>query len=247
MLYAILTDIHANREALTACLAHAEMRGARHYVFLGDLVGYGADPGWVVDTVAGYVRGGALAVLGNHDEAVAAAPTRHMNSMARQVAEWTRAQLDARQLRFLAALPLTVESGAYLFVHASAARPRDWEYVTGPVEAARSMMATECRVTFCGHVHEPALYNLSQTGKISSFIPAGDAAIPLGTQRHWLVLPGSVGQPRDGNPAACYALYDDATHELTFLRVPYDHETAARKIREAGLPEHISNRLKLGV
>ncbi|TFW00947.1 metallophosphoesterase [Oxalobacteraceae bacterium OM1] len=246
MLTAILTDLHANREAVEACLAHAEMRGAQRYAFLGDLVGYGADPGWVVDTVRDYVARGALVVLGNHDEAVAAAPGKHMNPVARQVVEWTRAQLNAEQLAFLATLPLTAEAGDVFFVHASAARPREWEYITGSVEAARSMMATDRRVTFCGHVHEPALYNLTQTGKISSFIPAGDAAIPLGTQRNWLVIPGSAGQPRDGNPAACYALYDDASNELTFLRVPYDHITAAGKIRAAGLPESLANRLGAG-
>jgi diadenosine tetraphosphatase ApaH/serine/threonine PP2A family protein phosphatase len=247
MLYAIFTDIHANREALTACLAHAATRGANRFAFLGDLVGYGADPGWVVDTVREHVSQGAIAVLGNHDQAVTAEASKHMNPLARQVAEWTRTQLSPEQLGFLAKLPFTVEQGECLFVHASAARPREWEYITGSVEAARSMMATACRVTFCGHVHEPALYNLSPTGKISSFIPAGDAAIPLGTQRHWLVIPGAVGQPRDGNPAAAYALYDDATHELTFLRVPYDVESAAGKIAAAGLPEHFSSRLRLGV
>jgi diadenosine tetraphosphatase ApaH/serine/threonine PP2A family protein phosphatase len=246
MLIAILTDIHANREALTACLAHAQERRAQRYVFLGDLVGYGADPAWVVDTVADYVSRGALAVLGNHDAAVAQAPTRHMNPEARQVVEWTRAQLDPNQLQFLDRLPLTQEAHGCLFVHASAAEPRNWEYITGTMEAVKSMHATRCRVTFCGHVHEPALYNLSLTGKISSFVPTGDSSIPLGTTRRWLVIPGSVGQPRDGNPAACYALFDDATHDLVYFRVPYDYEAAAAKIRAAGLPQSLGNRLEQG-
>jgi diadenosine tetraphosphatase ApaH/serine/threonine PP2A family protein phosphatase len=246
MLTAILTDIHANREALTACLAHADERRPQRYAFLGDLVGYGADPAWVVDTVMDYVERGAIAVQGNHDIAVAQAPGKHMNPQARAVVEWTRAQLDARQLEFLEKLPLTREAGDCLFVHASAAEPRNWEYITGTLEAVKSMHATRCRITFCGHVHEPALYNLSPTGKVSSFVPTGDSSIPLGTQRRWLVLPGSVGQPRDGNPAACYALYDDVSHELIYFRVPYDYETAAAKIRSAGLPQSIGNRLEHG-
>ncbi|HZW20665.1 metallophosphoesterase family protein [Noviherbaspirillum sp.] len=246
MLIAILTDIHANREAMTACLAHARERNAQRYAFLGDLVGYGADPAWVVDTVMDYVARGAFAVQGNHDIAVTQAASKHMNPQAREVVEWTRAQLNEEQLQFLDKLPLTQEHNNLLFVHATAAEPKSWEYITGTLEAVKSMHATRARITFCGHVHEPALYNLSPTGKVSSFVPTGDSSIPLGTQRRWLVLPGSVGQPRDGNPAACYALFDDVTHELVYFRVPYDYESAAAKIRAAGLPQSIGNRLEHG-
>jgi diadenosine tetraphosphatase ApaH/serine/threonine PP2A family protein phosphatase len=247
MLIAILTDIHANREALTACLAHAAERHAQRHAFVGDLVGYGADPGWVVDTVMAHVQNGAIAVLGNHDDAVAREPDKHMTAAAREAAAWTRSQLDQRQLQFLADLPLTAEHNNCLFVHASAAQPRQWEYITGITQAIKSMDATHCRITFCGHVHEPALYNLSPTGKVSSFVPTGDSSIPLGSQRHWLVIPGSVGQPRDGNPAACYALFDDVTHDLTYFRVPYDHDAASAKIRAAGLPPSLGTRLEFGL
>lgn len=246
MLIAILTDIHANREAMTACLAHARERHAQRYAFLGDLVGYGADPGWVVDTVMEHVANGAIAVQGNHDVAVIKTPGKHMNPQARAVVEWTRAQLNAEQLAFLESLPLTQEANNSLYVHATAADPKGWEYITGVMEAVKSMHATRCRITFAGHVHEPALYNLSPTGKVSSFVPTGDSSIPLGTQRRWLVLPGSVGQPRDGNPAACYALFDDVTNELTYFRVPYDYESTAAKIRAAGLPQSIGSRLGEG-
>lgn len=246
MLIAILTDIHANREAMTACLAHAQERNAQRHAFLGDLVGYGADPAWVVDTVMDYVQRGAIAVQGNHDAAVTQAPSKNMNPDARRVVEWTRAQLGESQLQFLDKLPLTQEAGNSLFVHASAAEPKNWEYISGVLEAIKSMHATRCRITFAGHVHEPALYNLSPTGKVSSFVPTGDSSIPLGTQRRWLVLPGSVGQPRDGNPAACYALFDDVTNELIYFRVPYDYESAAARIHNAGLPQSIGNRLEHG-
>lgn len=246
MLTAVMTDLHANREALSACLEHAQQRSAERYAFLGDLVGYGADPGWVVDTVMDYMERGALAVLGNHDTAVAHEQHYQMHSEARQAIEWTRNQLNPEQLAFLRNLPLSVEANGCLFVHASAAAPSQWEYITGTLEAARSMYATGCRVTFCGHVHTPALYNLSNTGKVSSFTPSGDSSIPLGTQRHWLVIPGAVGQPRDGNPAACYALFDDVTNELTYYRVPYDCETASIKILVAGLPMSFSQRLLAG-
>lgn len=246
MLIAVLTDLHANREALTACLEHAQQRQAERYFFLGDLVGYGADPAWVVDTVMDYAQRGALAVLGNHDTAVAHEQHYQMHAEARQAIAWTRAQLAPAQLSFLQKLPLSVEALGCLFVHASAAAPSQWEYITDTHEATRSMHATACRITFCGHVHLPSLYNLSGTGKVSSFTPGGDSSIPLSAPRHWLVIPGSVGQPRDGNPAACYALFDDATSELTYYRVPYDCETAASKILAAGLPASFGKRLLLG-
>jgi diadenosine tetraphosphatase ApaH/serine/threonine PP2A family protein phosphatase len=169
-----------------------------------------------------------------------------MGALAREVAAWTRARLTPAQRQFLAALPLTVEQRGCLFVHASAAEPRQWEYVSGVLEALKCLHATACRIVFCGHVHQPALYNLSPTGKVSAFVPHGDSSIPLGTQRRWLVIPGAVGQPRDGNPAACYAVFDDVTQELTYFRVPYDHEAAAEKIRAAGLPSGLADRLERG-
>lgn len=247
MLIAILTDLHANREAVTACLAHAQERGATHHAFLGDLVGYGADPAWVVDTVMEHVRRGAWAVLGNHDIAVAQETRAQMHEDARNVVEWTRAQLSEAQLAFLRGLPLTAEHGDVLFVHATAANPQQWEYITGTLEAIKSMHATRCRITFCGHVHMPALYNLSPTGKVAAFKPVPETTIPLSAQRRWLAIPGAAGQPRDGDPAAAYALYDDQQGEITFFRVPYDYETAAQKIVAAGLPRQFAMRLESGV
>jgi diadenosine tetraphosphatase ApaH/serine/threonine PP2A family protein phosphatase len=245
MLIAVMTDLHANREALTACLEHAQQRHAEQYAFLGDLVGYGADPGWVVDTVMDHVQRGALVVLGNHDAAVTQEHDQ-MHADARQAIVWTRAQLNPMQLHFLQNLPLSAQLKDCLFVHASAAEPSHWEYIMSTHSAAHSMHATNCRFTFCGHVHIPALYNLSAVGKVSAFAPTGDSSIPLGTQRHWLIIPGSVGQPRDGNPAACYAMFNDVTNEVTYYRVPYDCETAAHKILAAGLPAAFGHRLLAG-
>lgn len=245
MLTAILTDIHGNREALEACLAHIEQRKVDRYAFLGDFVGYGADPGFVIDTVKGYVERGAIALLGNHDSAAAGNHER-MNDDATLAIEWTRRQLSAGQREFLEDLPLFAEDGDRLYVHASAAEPERWDYVIEERSAARSLMATDAAVTFCGHVHVPALYHISVTGKIAHFSPSPDVPIPLTRQRRWLAVIGAVGQPRDRNPAACYALYDDVTRELTYVRVPYDVEAAARKINAAGLPLFLSARLAWG-
>lgn len=243
MKIAVLTDLHANREAVQAVMEHAEARGAEQWAFVGDFVGYGADPAWVVEMAREKVARGAIAVQGNHDLAVAQGPSTTMRLDARRVVEWTRAQLDEAQIAFLANLPLTQPWGELLFVHANAYNPAGWDYLQGRMEASRSMMATQQRITFCGHMHEPRLFHLSAVGKTSDFTPISGEPIPLLGTRRWLVIPGSAGQPRDGDPAACYALYDDDRAELTYWRVPYDVETAGAKIRAADLPQALAERL----
>lgn len=246
MKLALITDLHANREAVQAVLDHARAQGAGRYAFLGDYVGYGADPAWVVDTVMAYVAEGAIAVGGNHDAGAAQAPSPTMRPDARKVIEWTQAQLDEKQLGWLRRLPLSVTDGNMLFVHANAFAPAEWEYIQGRLEAVRSLHATPCHYTFCGHMHEPKLFHLSGTGKAGDFVPTPGVPIPVPPHRQWLIIPGSAGQPRDGNPAACYAMFDTAEQSLTFHRVPYDHDTAADKIRRAGLPSVLADRLAHG-
>ena len=246
MRLAILTDLHANREAVEAVLEHASGQRVDRYALLGDFVGYGADPAWVVDVVRAHVEAGAFAVQGNHDLAVAHGPTPTMRADPRFVVEWTRGQLDAEQIAFLARLPLTQQTGELLLVHANAWAPGEWDYVTGRAEALRSLHATRQRITFCGHMHEPRLYHVSPTGKAADFVPTAGMPIPLLAPRRWLAIPGAAGQPRDGDPAAAYAVYDDATLELTFWRVPYDVDTAVAKIIDAGLPQRLAVRLADG-
>ena len=246
MKLALITDLHANREAVQSVLDHAKAQGAGRYAFLGDYVGYGADPGWVVDTVIEHVRQGAIAVGGNHDAGTTRGPSPNMRLDARRVIEWTQQQLNEKQLGFLRSLPLAQVDGDMLFVHANAFAPADWEYIQGRIEAVRSLHATPCHYTFCGHMHEPKLFHLSGTGKAGEFVPTAGVPIPVPAHRQWLVIPGSAGQPRDGNPAACYAMFDVAEQTLTFHRVPYDHEAAANKIRLAGLPPGLADRLAHG-
>lgn len=243
MKLALIADLHANREAVEAVLAHALGQGAQRFAFLGDFVGYGADPGWVVDRVREHIAAGAIAVMGNHDEAAVRGPRPSMVADARLVVEWTRSRLSSEQLDFLAALPMSVTDGELLFVHANAHAPADWAYIVGQAEAVRSLQASTRRFTFCGHVHEPRLFHMTGSGKSGSFVPVPGVPIPLSPQRRWLAIPGSCGQPRDGNPAACYAIFEIDSATLTFHRVPYDHETAAAEVRAAGLPESLAARL----
>ncbi|MDI4633625.1 metallophosphoesterase family protein [Pelomonas sp. V22] len=246
MKLALISDLHANRQALSAVLAHAESRGVDSHALLGDFVGYGGDPAWVLDQVMRLVKDGAVAVMGNHDSAVVRGPLPGMRDEAREVIEWTRSQLRPEQLEFLSQLPMMAERGELLFVHANAYDPAGFEYIQGRLEAVRSMHATKARYSFCGHMHEPMLFHLSGTGKAGEFTPQAGVEIPLLPNRQWLSIPGSCGQPRDGNPAACYAIFDTDQGLLSFQRVPYDADAAAASVRAAGLPARLAERLVLG-
>ena len=245
MRLAIFADIHANRQAFEACLALARARGAERMILLGDYVGYGADPEWAVETAMGMVDGGAIAVRGNHDQAVGT-PTATFNAEAQAAIEWTRGRLGAEQRRFLSELPLVVQEDDRLYVHSEASKPANWRYVQSTADAARSIMATPVHVTFCGHIHRPALYSMSAAAKMTSFVPKPGVAVQLLPGRRWLAVLGSVGQPRDGNPSASFAMLDTEAKEITYCRVPYDVETAARRIRENGLPRWLADRLLIG-
>jgi diadenosine tetraphosphatase ApaH/serine/threonine PP2A family protein phosphatase len=245
VLLALFADIHANRQAFSACLDFARAHGAERFVCLGDYVGYGADPEWTVETVMNLVENGALAVRGNHDSAVGT-PSESMNAEAQAVIEWTRGRLSATQRHFLAELPLTLQEDDRLYVHSEASSPAKWRYVQSTAEAGRSLLATGAHVTFCGHIHRPALYSISVTGKMTSFVPTSGVTLQLLRGRRWLTVLGSVGQPRDGDPAASFAMFDTTSREITFCRVPYDVDTAAMRIRENGLPHWLADRLSVG-
>jgi diadenosine tetraphosphatase ApaH/serine/threonine PP2A family protein phosphatase len=245
MRIALITDIHGNREALEACLDHASRNRIDRYVFLGDYVGYGADPVWALETVMDHEARGAVAVLGNHD-AAAIAPDPRMSSRAFEAMEWTRDRLGAAHLDFIRRLPLSLEDEDRLYVHASANAPGEWNYVRDLYVASKSLTATQAHITLCGHTHTPMLFHMSMTGKIASFEPIERVDVALAARRRWLAVIGSVGQPRDRNPAACYGVLDTAGDILTYIRLPYDIDAAARKICAAGLPLELGARLYEG-
>ena len=251
MKIALLSDIHANLAALDACLEHAHAQGAEQLALLGDLVGYGAEPGPVLDRIMLLVAGGALCVRGNHDEA-ALAPPAVTENLGDQSAQWTGPQLNAAQRAFLAGLPLTAHLGMdALLVHASADGPERWHYIADGNAAERSMAAATqldpgIRYVFSGHVHEQALYFLTPTAKLMRFNPQPGVPVPVPPHRQWLAIVGSCGQPRDGDTRAMYALFDAGAATLTFQRVRYDHLSAAAKVRTSGLPAFFADRLEKG-
>lgn len=252
MKIALLSDIHANLQALQACVSHAQSQGAEQFALLGDLVGYGADPGPVLDYAMGLAARGALCVRGNHDEA-ALAPRPQARTLGEQSAQWTAPRLNQEQRDFLAGLPLSARLGANaLLVHASADSPERWHYVIDAGAAERSLdaatlMDPAIRYVFSGHVHEQALYFLTPTAKLMRFTPQPGVAVPVPPHRQWLALVGSCGQPRDGDTRAMYALFDEQAATLCFHRVGYDHMAAAAAVRASGLPEFCAQRLEEGL
>jgi diadenosine tetraphosphatase ApaH/serine/threonine PP2A family protein phosphatase len=245
MRFAILTDIHANREAFEAVLADVEGHGIDRIVLLGDIVGYGPDPEWCCDRATELVAAGGLCVRGNHDSA-AAGIRESMSPLAREAMDWTRTRLDDARRMFLAGLPLSEEVRDVLFVHASANEPAAWSYINSDTRATPSFRATAARLIFCGHVHVPFLASADLGGVVREHGVKPGLPIPLLRSRRWLAVVGSVGQPRDGVPQAGWALLDTAKNELTFRRTPYDAATTAEKLRAAGLPENLATRLLKG-
>jgi diadenosine tetraphosphatase ApaH/serine/threonine PP2A family protein phosphatase len=246
LLIALLSDIHANIEALDACMRHARDRGVDRYAFLGDFVGYGADPGAVVDVVARCAAEGAVALKGNHDQAIEKG-AGYFNDAAQAALDWAKKTLNPAQKSFLAQLPLIAREGEICFVHASAASPQRWTYIDSPSAAKSCVEAAETCYTFCGHEHDQVLYFESSGGRMSEFRPTAGTPIPVPSHRRWVVIVGSVGQPRDNNPAAAYTLFDPERQQVTFCRVVYDAAAAADKIRSCGLPASLAFRVELGI
>lgn len=241
---AILADIHANREALDAVLERLDALRADQIILLGDLVGYGPDPGYVVDAAMRLVERGAVCLLGNHDEAVEKGPSG-MNEFARDAMRWTQTQLTPDQKAFLKSLPMQHLYSDVHFTHASAARG-DWPYVRDVNSALKCLEATLARTVICGHTHVPAIFYAATGAKPTRFVPIANKPAPLFGGRRQVVVAGSVGQPRDGNPAACLALLETQAREVTMVRVPYDARQTASKITKAGLPSWLGNRLQTG-
>jgi predicted phosphodiesterase len=240
----LFADLHSNLEAFDACLSRAQELGVTRFVFLGDLVGYNADPAALIDRIADLVASKkAIAILGNHDEAVFKDSRDKMNANANAAIEWTKSQLNNAQVQFLKELPLIVNEEKICFVHASAYNPADWNYVTDSMSAWRCAQSSGKSYTFVGHAHEQALFYQSAVGKLIRFAPHPGDEIPVLQHRQWVSVVGSLGQPRDGNPEACFAVFEPETEVLTFHRTPYDNFSAAEKVRRAGLPEELAHRL----
>lgn len=240
MRYAVLSDIHANLEALTAVLADAAAH-ADALLCLGDTVGYGADPAPCVDVVAERCQ---AVVGGNHEHGVVGLlDLGWFNGNARAAAEWTAERLDDDQRAWLAALPLVREIEDATLVHASPRHPEEWDYLLSADDGYAAFSAFATRLCFVGHSHLPGVWSQGSSGRDYR---AGLADVELEPGRRYIVNVGSVGQPRDHDPRAAYAVWDVAARRVRLRRVPYDVATARRKILAAGLPAFLGDRLPSG-
>ena len=240
MRIAVISDVHSNLVALDAVLAHAGPVDALWH--LGDVVGYGPDPDGVVARLS---QVGAVGVRGNHDAAaIGGDEIDQFNPEARSAMEWTRAAIADPTRIWLAGLPDRRAEGDVTLVHGS---PRDptWEYLTSPAAARVSFSVLETAHGLNGHTHIPLAFVL-QGDRVEALRPDDGDALPLDGLRT-IANPGSVGQPRDGDPRASYLILDPEAGVLTWHRVAYDIEAVQAAMSTAGLPPRLAARLSHGV
>ncbi len=242
MRYLVISDIHANLEALDAVLAAAPAHD--RVLLLGDVVGYGADPNAVVDHVR--TLSGLVAIRGNHDKVAAGLDsTEGFNYLAKHAISWTSATLTPANLAWLAALeqgPLAVDET----VQVCHGAPFDEDcYVFDDLDAVRALQTSERQLCLFGHTHVPAAYGLTNQ-LLHLGAPKSGTPLSIGGGARYLINVGAVGQPRDGDPRAAFGLVDTAAMTLTAHRVPYDIAAAQAKILAAGLPEVLATRLARG-
>ncbi len=239
MKFAIFGDIHANLEALEAVMADAEQQSCTHFVCIGDIVGYNANPHECLDFVRSL---DCPVVKGNHDEE-ASADTEliGLNPLAEQAMTWTRAHLDAEDKQWLRDLRMVRQVRDFTIVHATLDTPSSWGYITNKFDAMASFSYQYTPVCFFGHTHAPKFYVKSSSVNVHPGL-----SVDLESGKKYFINVGSVGQPRDGDPRPSYAVYDVSAQRVAIRRIEYDMATAQRKILDAGLPPMLAERLSLG-
>lgn len=236
---AIISDIHGNVHALRAVLVDIKEQGVTEHVCLGDVVGYGANPRECIELVREH---GFECVKGNHDEMVASDGGLEVISEAtREAILWARNYLNAEERGWLAGLPMTMRGGDYEAVHATLHHSSEWPYVLMADMAALSFQHQTKPLCFIGHTHRPALWLEGEPMGVDITSIAN-----VRPDRRQLVNVGSVGQPRDRDERACYAVYRREQRDIWWRRVTYDVEGAQKAIIEAGLPSYFAQRLELG-
>ncbi|MBR1921305.1 MAG: metallophosphoesterase family protein [Kiritimatiellae bacterium] len=239
-LIAIIGDIHANLDALNVVLDDCRSQGVTDFLCTGDVVGYNACPHECMEIIRSI---GCPVVVGNHDYYVSSAQNLDdFNPAAAAVVEWTRKQLSADEIDWLRNLPFNQTQMGIGLVHATMDNPGGFGYVFDNLQAEANFLRQVAPVCFHGHTHCPMIYEKSMNGVFR--IDAQDFTLPLG--RKYFINVGSVGQPRDGDPRATYALYDPKTRLVRYRRLEYDVAAAQERIRKAGLPERLAARLAVG-
>ena len=244
MRYAIIADIHANLAAFTAVLDDIERRGKVEEVWcLGDIVGYGPDPHQCIELLRQHNH---ICVAGNHDwAAIGKITTSDFNPDAAAACHWTAQQLTPEDIEYLESLPLVIQRDDFTLVHGSPGEPI-WEYLLSTSSAEKNFAYFQSQFCLVGHSHVPLVFEYSETGAcFFSEFPA-NSVLALGKKR-LIINPGGVGQPRDGDPQASYAIYDSEARSVTHYRIPYDIEATQARMMEHRLPMRLVRRLSYGV
>lgn len=242
MRYGIISDVHSNIEALDAVFGAFDASEIDELVCLGDIVGYGPSPN---ECCAALVDRGVVSIAGNHDEAAAKDfGLEYFSPLAREALEWNKAALTSGHLEFLAALPRERRFERFDIVHG--APVYHFEYILDALDAEAAFSRTDAKVTFVGHTHIAEVYYQDGSGRTyQQRLPAG-GRIEIAQGFRYIVNPGSVGQPRDRNPQAAYAVYDTEAGHVDVMRVAYDLAGVQRRIERAGLPVQLGERLAVG-
>ena len=241
MKVALLSDIHGNLEAFQAVRESIAAHRAEEIIFIGDIVGYGADPNECIELLRTLAD---CSVAGNHDfAAVNKTDIKYFTPHAKEAIVWTAQKLTAESVRFLSSLPLHGTRHGFLFVHATPMLPQLWDYILTTEEAAVSFANFAGQLCFIAHSHNPVIFIQDRSNAIAES-PCTECT--LEDDYRYIINIGSVGQPRDGTPLASYGLYNTETKEFRLIRVAYDIAAAQRKIRAAGLPPLLASRLALG-
>ena len=239
-LFAVLGDIHANLDALDVVLDDCRAQGVTEYLCTGDVVGYNACPRECLEVIRGM---GCPVMMGNHDFYVSTAQDLDdFNPHAAAVVQWTREQLSEDELRWLRELPFTRTVKGVTLVHATMDRPENFGYVFDNLQAQANFTSQKTPLCFHGHMHCPMIYEHSIQGVFR--IDPQDFRLQMG--RKYFINVGSVGQPRDGDPRATYVIYDSVAKTVRFRRLEYDVAAAQARIRAAGLPGRLAERLAFG-
>ncbi len=244
MRYAIIADIHANLTAFIAVLEDIKRRGEVEKIWcLGDVVGYGPEPHECIELLRQTEH---VCVAGNHDwAAIGKIATGDFNPDAEAACQWTSQQLTPSDKEYLENLPLVIEDGNFTLVHGSPREPI-WEYLVSPALAEVNLTYFKSNFCLVGHSHIPLIFNCDENGICSADQFSTDVKLIPGSSR-LIINPGGVGQPRDGDPQASYAIYDSETRIIRLFRVPYDISVTQDRMRAYGLPMRLITRLSHGV
>ncbi len=241
MRYAIISDIHGNMEALRAVLDALSREGIDAYLSIGDLVGYGADPKECIELLRSLDP--QVLIAGNHEWGVLGmANMENFNDLARDAVLWSRNILDKKEIEYLKSFRLAYEDEKITLVHGTLNMPEEFYYIFDSDDACVTISQMKNYLCFVGHTHVPAIFS-SDNNKVDYL---EGPKIRVDSERRYVINSGSVGQPRDGDPRASYAIYDDEEPTVEIKRVEYDVKKAQEKILRAGLPARLAYRLSEG-